>query len=131
MHGQREETLRLTPAATTGSVWAKDLSATRLYFQRCTWCGTAAYHRLLCPACRNTELRIELSEGTGTVRYSRTLLRRGPSARNESLIELTEGFVVRARVMGLSVGIPVGARVQLVTPKDVIRKMPLFRLLEA
>ena len=41
-----------------------------MLFQRCTWCGTAMYHRLLCPVCRCSELRTERSEGTGTVRHS-------------------------------------------------------------
>jgi uncharacterized OB-fold protein len=133
VHGHREETLRRTPDATTRSMQAQaqDLGATRLYFQRCTWCGIAFYHRLLCPVCRNTELRTEPSEGTGTVRFSRTILSRSPSARNESLIELAEGFVVRGRIMGLSVGIPLGARVQLVTPRDVVRNEPVFRLVDA
>ncbi|MFF4053679.1 Zn-ribbon domain-containing OB-fold protein [Streptomyces chartreusis] len=119
------------PDATSRSPRAESAAAATLYFQRCTWCGTAVYRRLLCPACQNTDLRVEPSMGTGTVRYSRTILSHAPSARNESLIELAEGFVVRGRVMGMSVGIPTGARVQLVTAKDTIRKEPVFRLLDA
>ncbi|WP_259294571.1 Zn-ribbon domain-containing OB-fold protein [Streptomyces canus] len=125
-----EQTRRPTPDSTTRSTWAHDPGATRLYFQRCTWCGIALYHRLLCPVCQNTDLRIEPSGGTGTVRFSRAILSRSPSARNESLIELAEGFVVRGRIMGPSVGIPLGARVRLVTPSDTVRKEPVFRLLD-
>ncbi|MFE0359237.1 Zn-ribbon domain-containing OB-fold protein [Streptomyces nigra] len=130
MHEDMEETSAPTSGATSASIRAEGSAATTLYFQRCTWCGTAVYRRVLCPACQNTDLRVEPSRGTGTVRHSRTILAQAPSARNESLIELAEGFVVRGRVMGMSVGIPTGARVQLVTAKDPIRKEPVFRLLD-
>ncbi len=82
----------LDPAATD----SKDA----ILFQRCTWCGTAMYHRLLCPVCQGSELRTERSEGVGTVRHSTVVHRNTPAARNVSLIEMAEGFVVRGRVMG-------------------------------
>ncbi|OKJ74645.1 hypothetical protein AMK31_31250 [Streptomyces sp. TSRI0107] len=107
-----------------------EAEATTLYFQRCTWCGTVSYNRLLCPACQSTELRTEPSQGIGTVRHSRAILCNTPSARNVSLVEMAEGFVVRGRVMGVSVGIPTGSRVQLFTTKDSVRQEPLFRLLD-
>ncbi len=49
-----------------------------IVFQRCTWCGTAMYHRLLCPVCRGSDLRTERSEGTGTVRHSTVVHRNTP-----------------------------------------------------
>ncbi|MET7656517.1 zinc ribbon domain-containing protein, partial [Streptomyces sp. NPDC005486] len=64
-----------------------------ILFQRCTWCGTAMYHRLLCPVCQGSDLRTERSEGTGTVRHATVVNRNTPAARNVSLVEMAEGFV--------------------------------------
>ncbi|MCZ9345008.1 zinc ribbon domain-containing protein, partial [Streptomyces sp. TRM76130] len=58
-----------------------------LVFQRCTWCGTAMYHRVLCPVCRGSDLSTERSKGTGTVRHSTVVHRNTPATRNVSLIE--------------------------------------------
>nr|WP_205615152.1 zinc ribbon domain-containing protein [Streptomyces harenosi] len=99
-----------------------------ILFQRCTWCGTAMYHRVLCPVCRGSELRTERSEGTGTVRHSTVVHRNTPAARNVSLIEMAEGFVVRGRVMGPPIGIHSGDRVRLSTAKDPVRGEPVFQL---
>ncbi|GAA2442405.1 Zn-ribbon domain-containing OB-fold protein [Streptomyces glaucus] len=101
-----------------------------LLFQRCTWCGTAVYHRLLCPVCRGSDLRTERSEGTGTVRHSTVVHRNSPAARNVSLIEMAEGFVVRGRVMGPPVGIHSGDRVRLSTAQDPVRGEPVFQLVD-
>lgn len=101
-----------------------------MLFQRCAWCGTAMYHRLLCPVCQGSELRTERSEGTGTVRHSTTVHRNTPAARNVSLIEMTEGFVVRGRVIGPPIGIHSGDRVRLSTAKDPVRGEPVFQLLD-
>ena len=35
--------------------------AEAMLYQRCTWCGTAMYHRLLCPVCQGSDLRTERS----------------------------------------------------------------------
>jgi uncharacterized OB-fold protein len=101
-----------------------------LYYQRCTWCGTAMYHRVLCPVCRGSDLRTERSAGTGTVRHSTVVHRNTPAARNVSLIEMAEGFVVRGRVMGPPVGIHCGDRVRLSTAKDPVRGEPVFQLVD-
>jgi uncharacterized OB-fold protein len=101
-----------------------------ILFQRCTWCGTAMYHRLLCPVCQGGELRTEHSEGTGTVRHSTVVHRNTPAARNVSLIEMAEGFVVRGRVIGPPIGIHSGDRVRLSTAKDPVRGEPVFQLLD-
>ncbi|MFF5139796.1 Zn-ribbon domain-containing OB-fold protein [Streptomyces sp. NPDC013157] len=106
--------------------WGKDA----IVYQRCTWCGTAMYHRLLCPVCQCSELRTERSEGTGTVRHSTVVHRNTPAARNVSLIEMAEGFVVRGRVMGPPIGIHSGDRVRLSTAKDPVRGEPVFQLLD-
>nr|WP_237519958.1 OB-fold domain-containing protein [Streptomyces sp. HUCO-GS316] len=101
-----------------------------MLFQRCTWCGTAMYHRLLCPVCQGSELRTERSEGTGTVRHSTVVHRNTPAARNVSLVEMAEGFVVRGRVIGPPIGIHSGDRVRLSTAKDPVRGEPVFQLLD-
>lgn len=101
-----------------------------ILFQRCTWCGTAMFHRLLCPVCQGSDLRTERSEGTGTVRHATVVHRNTPSARNVSLVEMAEGFVVRGRVMGPLIGIHSGDRVRLSTAKDPVRGEPVFQLLD-
>ncbi|MBV2357164.1 hypothetical protein KUM39_22780 [Streptomyces sp. J2-1] len=101
-----------------------------LTFQRCTWCGTATYHRLLCPVCQGSELRTEHSEGVGTIRHATIVHRNTPGARNVSMVELTEGFVVRGRVMGPLIGIHSGDRVRLSTAKDPVRGEPVFQLVD-
>ncbi|MFD9429343.1 Zn-ribbon domain-containing OB-fold protein [Streptomyces sp. NPDC060002] len=101
-----------------------------IHFQRCTWCGTAMYHRLLCPVCQGSDLRTERSEGSGTVRHATVVNRNTPGARNVSLVEMAEGFVVRGRVMGPLIGIHSGDRVRLSTVKDPVRGEPVFQLLD-
>ncbi|MFH0172459.1 Zn-ribbon domain-containing OB-fold protein [Streptomyces cacaoi] len=101
-----------------------------ILFQRCTWCGTAMYHRLLCPVCQGSDLRTERSEGAGTVRHATVVNRNTPGARNVSLVEMAEGFVVRGRVMGPLIGIHSGDRVRLSTVKDPVRGEPVFQLLD-
>ncbi|MFF0011033.1 Zn-ribbon domain-containing OB-fold protein [Streptomyces sp. NPDC005374] len=101
-----------------------------IVFQRCGWCGTAMYHRLLCPVCQGGDLRTERSEGVGTVRHSTVVNRNTPGARNVSLIELAEGFVVRGRVMGPPAAIHSGDRVRMSTAKDPVRAEPVFQLLD-
>ncbi|MFF3463755.1 Zn-ribbon domain-containing OB-fold protein [Streptomyces sp. NPDC001984] len=115
----------------TGVLDAKPADARdALLFQRCTWCGTAMYQRLLCPVCQGSDLRTERSEGVGTVRHSAIVHRNTPAARNVSMVEMAEGFVVRGRVMGPAVGIHSGDRVQLSTAKDPVRGEPVFQLLD-
>ncbi|MEU6405081.1 zinc ribbon domain-containing protein [Streptomyces sp. NPDC046985] len=121
------------PSGTGGATGLLDPAARdaeTLYFQRCTWCGTAVYHRLLCPACRGSELRTERSEGAGTVRHATVVHRNTPSARNVSLIEMAEGFVVRGRVTGPLIGVHGGDRVRLSTAEDPVRGEPVFHLLD-
>ncbi|MEU6160652.1 OB-fold domain-containing protein [Streptomyces sp. NPDC047130] len=101
-----------------------------LSYQRCTWCGTAMYHRLLCPVCAGSDLVTERSAGAGTVLRSTVVHRNTPSARNVSLIEMAEGFVVRGRVTGPPAGVHTGDRVRLVTAKDPVRGEPVFQLSE-
>ena len=114
----------------TGVLDATDTGTDALRYQRCTWCGTAMYHRLLCPVCQGSDLRTERSEGVGTVRHSTVVHRNTPAARNVSLVEMAEGFVVRGRVMGPPIGIHSGDRVRLSTAKDPVRGEPVFQLVD-
>ncbi|WP_443067946.1 Zn-ribbon domain-containing OB-fold protein [Streptomyces sp. NBC_01356] len=101
-----------------------------LLFQRCQWCDTAMYHRLLCPVCAGSDLRTEASAGTGIVRHSTVIHRNTPAARNVSLVEMAEGFTVRGRVMGPLVGIHSGDRVRLATAQDPVRREPVFQMVD-
>ncbi|MFG2257030.1 Zn-ribbon domain-containing OB-fold protein [Streptomyces mirabilis] len=105
-------------------------SSDALLFQRCRWCGTAMYHRLLCPVCAGSDLRTETSAGAGVVRHSTIVHRNTPAARNVSLIEMTEGFTVRGRVMGAPADVHSGDRVQLSTAQDPVRSQPVFQLID-
>jgi hypothetical protein len=99
-----------------------------LLFQRCNWCATAMYNRLLCHVCGGSDLRTEASAGTGVVRHSTVIHRNTPAARNVSLVEMAEGFTVRGRVMGSPATIHSGDRVQLSTAQDPVRRQPVFQL---
>ncbi|MHC5907989.1 Zn-ribbon domain-containing OB-fold protein [Streptomyces sp. S6] len=101
-----------------------------ILFQRCDYCGTAMFHRVLCPVCRGSDLRTERSEGTGTVRHTTIVHRNTPAARNVSMVELAEGFVVRGRVIGPPIGIHSGDRVRLTTAHDPVRGEPVFQLID-
>jgi len=115
------DVLDAAPAEPTGEV---------LLFQRCHWCGTAMYHRLLCPVCAGSDLRTEASAGTGVVHHSAVIHRNTPAARNVSLVEMAEGFTVRGRVMGAPATIHSGDRVQLATAQDPVRRQPVFQLVD-
>jgi uncharacterized OB-fold protein len=121
---------RQAAGSATGLLDAARSDSDTLVFQRCTWCGTAMYHRLLCPVCQGGDLRTERSEGTGTVRHATIVHRNTPAARNVSLVEMAEGFVVRGRVMGPLIGIRSGDRVRLSTAKDPVRGEPVFQLVD-
>ncbi len=101
-----------------------------VFYQRCTWCGTAMYHRVLCPVAAAASCGRSRSEGTGTVRHATVVHRNTPAARNVSLIEMAEGFVLRGRVMGPLIGIHSGDRVRLSTAKDPVRGELVFQLVD-
>ncbi|MFF4973828.1 Zn-ribbon domain-containing OB-fold protein [Streptomyces sp. NPDC001083] len=104
--------------------------ADALLFQRCRWCGSAMYQRLLCPVCAGSDLRTEASTGTGVVRHATVVHRNTPAARNVSLVEMAEGFTVRGRVTGLATDVHSGDRVQLTTAQDPVRGQPVFQLVD-
>lgn len=76
-----------------------------LLVQRCRWCGNTAFQRLLCPTCASTELDEVRSDGTGVI--VRLM-------RDASLVDLSEGFSVRGRIVGaLPMHVRSGARVRV------------------
>lgn len=84
-------------------------------YQRCRWCGTASFRRLLCPVCASSDLRTEHSAGPGVVVQSRVVHRGTGVARNESLVRFPEDFVVPCRIVGTAPHMVwVGATVRLV-----------------
>ena len=81
-----------------------------LYFQRCLWCGTAAYRRFLCRACGSTAFTRERSEGSGVV-----VRRNGHVPQNTWFVAMHEGFNLLCQVTGAApVAVAVGARVSVV-----------------
>ncbi|MFG2333400.1 zinc ribbon domain-containing protein [Streptomyces sp. NPDC048604] len=102
------------------------VAGSELYFQRCQWCQTTTFQRLLCPTCGATELTPELSTGEGIVS-----VRRGVSAAEADLwpVHMTEGFVVRCRVDGPLHAVRPGVRVKLAAA-SVPGVEPVVRLCE-
>ncbi|MEV0323203.1 zinc ribbon domain-containing protein [Streptomyces sp. NPDC050659] len=94
-------------------------AASGLVYQRCRWCQTASFRKLLCPVCASSDLESEHSEGYGVVVRSSVVNRYTGVARNESLVRFPEGFVFRCRVVGAAPNlIWVGARVRPVPGTD-------------
>ncbi|MFF3841340.1 zinc ribbon domain-containing protein [Streptomyces sp. NPDC001930] len=98
-----------------------------LYFQRCRWCHTTTFQRLLCPTCGSTDLNPELSEGEGVIS-----VRRGVAAADADLwpVYMTEGFTVRCRVDGPLHAVRPGVRVKVSSGVGVTGRRPVVRLCE-
>ncbi|MCM2387626.1 zinc ribbon domain-containing protein [Streptomyces albipurpureus] len=71
-----------------------------LVYQRCRWCGTASFRRLLCPVCSSNDLEPQHTEGYGVVVRTTVVHRYSRLARNESLVRFPEGFMFHCRVTG-------------------------------
>jgi uncharacterized OB-fold protein len=85
-----------------------------LYFQRCSWCRTAVFRRLLCPICASTDLPWERSGGMGVVRHITVVGRSTGAPRALAIIEMSEGFRLRSRIIGVPPeNVRVGALVRL------------------
>ncbi|MER6913448.1 zinc ribbon domain-containing protein [Streptomyces sp. NPDC000594] len=90
-----------------------------LIYQRCRWCRTASFRRLLCPVCASSDLESARSEGEGVVIRSAVVNRYTRVARNESLVRFPEGFMLRCRVIGTAPHLVwVGAKVRPVEGGD-------------
>ncbi|WP_079254496.1 zinc ribbon domain-containing protein [Streptomyces sparsogenes] len=102
-----------------------------LYFQRCRWCRTAVFRRLLCPVCASTDFAWELSRGTGVIRHV-LAVRRSPGRQCAlATINVDEGFWLCSRVIGVPpLIVRVGAPVCLAEGIESGPQGLLFRLCE-
>lgn len=94
----------------------RELSDGELQFQRCRWCRTAVFRRLLCPVCASSDFDRERSGGTGVVRHATIVGRSTGAPRAVALIAMDEGYRLRATVTVTGTpldAIHTGARVRL------------------
>lgn len=97
-------TITLDPPTTTSAADGE------LTFQRCLWCGTAAYRRSSCRACGSMAFRREPSTGCGVV-----VRRNGPVPHRTWFVAMDEGFTLVCQVTrSARVTVGVGARVSVV-----------------
>ncbi|MFJ9855545.1 Zn-ribbon domain-containing OB-fold protein [Streptomyces sp. NPDC101150] len=109
-----------------------DVVAGKLYFQRCRWCRTAVFRRLLCPVCANTDMVGERSAGVGAIHHIAVVGRSTGAPRTLAIIEMGEGFRLRARIVGTPPGaVHVGNLVELAMGGEAAPRELLFRLCEA
>ncbi|MFI0241417.1 Zn-ribbon domain-containing OB-fold protein [Streptomyces sp. NPDC016845] len=102
-----------------------------LMFQRCRWCHTASYRRVLCPACGCGDLDEERSAGLGTVRSIKVVRRAAAAPQAVAVVELEEGVRVRSTVIGGRCGadaVFVGDRVEVTEAPGSSPNHPVFRL---
>ncbi|MGW9048445.1 Zn-ribbon domain-containing OB-fold protein [Streptomyces lydicus] len=117
-HDTPDWTTPVDPAATEllppeGPVEVQDGT---LHFQRCCWCNTPSFRRLLCPACGCTDMTSEPSTGTGVVRRVTAVGRNAGVPHPLAVIAMNEGFRLRARIIGAAPGrVHQGALVRLAT----------------
>ena len=98
-----------------------------LDYQRCRWCGTPAYRRLLCPTCASPDLAPAHSDGVGIV------TRPPQGAQTTASVQLHEGFTVQGRIVGALPGVVhPGTVVHATSPSAAAAvpdpQEPLFRL---
>jgi uncharacterized OB-fold protein len=87
-----------------------------LYFQRCQWCHSASYRRLLCPICGSDDLKCERSSKDGVIRRHGAHRRRPDGSWIDAVIDMAEGFSARFPVISVEYHRPYpGARVHLAT----------------
>ncbi|MFD7408650.1 Zn-ribbon domain-containing OB-fold protein [Streptomyces sp. NPDC059866] len=101
-----------------------------LRFQRCCWCtDTVMRPRLLCPSCGGADLGWESSTGVGRVHSWLKTPRRGHTPSVAVVVELAEGFRLRAQIVGVRPGdVPVGARVRFDPFHVAGDHLPVFRV---
>ncbi|GAA2408406.1 hypothetical protein GCM10010420_40920 [Streptomyces glaucosporus] len=102
-----------------------------LCFQRCRWCRTPVFRRLLCPVCASTDFDREPGGGTGVVRRVLSVDRSAGAPRTVVLITMDEGYQLRSAVTGTPPhAVHAGARVRLAPETARERRGPVFRLCE-
>jgi uncharacterized OB-fold protein len=100
-------------------------------FQRCRWCRTPSFRRVLCPACGSGELDEERSAGLGVVRCVKVVRRTSGAPQAVAVVELEEGVLVRSTVIGGRCGadaVFVGDRVEVAAGEESSAYRPAFRL---
>ncbi|MFE5858799.1 Zn-ribbon domain-containing OB-fold protein [Streptomyces sp. NPDC056500] len=118
-----------TARPTTQQTSSKDSPG--LIHQRCRWCGTTSFRRLLCPVCAASDLETVRSDGRGVVIESHVVHRHRGVAHNESLVRFDEGFVFRCRVVGSAPHMVwVGARVRPLPGSDPLSGELILKLCE-
>lgn len=114
--------------ATAGDTLAP-ADAGRLTYQRCRWCHTAYFRRLLCPVCASSDVEEVVSDGPGVVVRSSVVRHFTGERHNESLVRFAEGFLLRCRVVGVPPQMVwVGAQVRPVPDADPAAGDPVFEL---
>ncbi|MEV3859884.1 OB-fold domain-containing protein [Streptomyces sp. NPDC050095] len=102
-----------------------------LVFQRCRWCHTPSFRRVLCPACGCGELDEERSAGLGVVRSIKVVRSTAAAPQAVAVVELEEGVRVRSTVIGGPCGpdaVFVGDRVEVIAAPGSAPHRPTFRL---
>ncbi|MER8161213.1 zinc ribbon domain-containing protein [Streptomyces sp. NPDC094472] len=101
-----------------------------LYFQRCSWCQTAVFRRLLCPVCASTDCVWERSGGVGVIHH---VLVMGRSIRRPwgiAIIGMREEFSLRCKVLGAR-ALHVGTMVRLAAGLESDSQGLVFRLCDS
>lgn len=121
----------LPPSPLTRPFW-DGCSAGELRFQRCGACGAAIFNPAhVCRACTSTDLRWEVSAGTGTV-YSYTICHRPMTPQFTDvyapvIVDLDEGYQMLSNVVGCRVAdVHVGMRVRVLFHPIGERTLPYF-----
>ncbi|KUJ68410.1 hypothetical protein ACZ90_19250 [Streptomyces albus subsp. albus] len=112
-----------------GEIYLQGLQRGELYYQRCRWCHTAVFHRSLCPICASPDLDWEHSSGTGVVRHATVVRRSSGALRTVGVIDMAEGFRLRATLSVSPDHIRPGTPVQL-DPHSARPRELTFRLSE-
>lgn len=100
-----------------------------LRFQRCRWCQTPVFRRLLCPVCASTDLAYERSGDIGVVRHVTIVGRSNGAPRALAIIDMSEGFRVQATVSAVPPDmVHIGAQVRLAADAGPNARELVFRL---
>ena len=133
-HDAPDWTAYVEPAATEplppeGPAEVKDGT---LHFQRCCWCNTPSFRRLLCPTCGCTDLAWEPGTGTGVIRRVTVVGRNAGAPRASAVIAMDDGYRLSARIIGTPPErIHQGARVRLATSAGPRSQELAFQLCDA
>ncbi|MFF2655179.1 Zn-ribbon domain-containing OB-fold protein [Streptomyces sp. NPDC058045] len=107
----------------------EDARSGELYFQRCRWCRSAVFRRLLCPVCAASDLAWERSAGTGVVRHVSVVGRSTGRPRAIAIVDMDEGFWLSARIATTQPdAVGVGTAVALPADSPADPRQPVFRI---